>query len=52
MADTSRRRTGELLRVVVQLLWDKPEGMQAKEVLESIPQKISLTEYEQGRWAS
>ena len=49
---TSRRRTGELLRVVAQLLWDKPEGMQAKDVLESVPEKVALTEYEKGTWES
>lgn len=52
MADINRKRSGELLRVVVQLLWDKPEGMQAKAVLDSIPSKIALTEYEQGSFAS
>ena len=52
MADTGRRRNGELLRVVAQILWDKPDGMPAKEVLEAVPEKTALTEYEQGSWAS
>ncbi|MCJ7563852.1 MAG: restriction endonuclease [Candidatus Aminicenantes bacterium] len=52
MADITKRRNGELLRVVVSILWDKPDGMQAKEVLEAVPHKIALTAYEKGSWAS
>lgn len=52
MADISRRRNGELLRVVAMILWDKPEGMQAKEILETVPHKTTLTDYEKGSWAS
>ena len=52
MTDISRRRTGELLKAVFQVLWDKPEGMQAIEVLKSIPPITSLTEYEKGSYAS
>lgn len=52
MADTSRRRTGELLKVVCQILWDKPEGMQVKDIVGEVPKLITLTDYEQGSFAS
>ena len=37
MADITRRRTGEFLRLVFDLLWDKTEGVQAKDILDTIP---------------
>lgn len=52
MADISRKRTGELLRIVFDLLWEKPDGLPAKEILDSIPIKIQLTEYEKGFYSS
>jgi restriction system protein len=52
MADITRRRTGELLRIVFDLLWNEPEGLPAKEILDQIPQKIRLTDYESGYYAS
>ena len=52
MADVTRRRTGELLLVVYKVLWDKPDGLPAKEILDTIPKKIKLTEYESGCYAS
>jgi restriction system protein len=52
MADITRRRTGELLQVVFQLLWDKPDGLPAKDVLEKTPYQAPLTEYEAGCYAS
>ena len=52
MADITRRRTGEFLRIVFQLLWDKPDGVPAKEILEAIPKAIKLTDYENGFYPS
>jgi restriction system protein len=52
MADISRRRTGEFLRVVFDLLWEKPEGLPAKEVLDAIPGTLKLTDYENGFYPS
>lgn len=52
MPDITRRRTGELLRVAFQALWDKPEGMQAKNVLDYISDNIHLTDYERGTYPS
>jgi restriction system protein len=52
MADITRRRTGELLHHVFELLWDKPDGLPAKDILDAIPKSIKLTEYESGYYAS
>lgn len=52
MADITRRRTGEFLRSVFDLLMDKPDGLPAKEVLEHIAKTMPLTEYESGFYAS
>jgi restriction system protein len=52
MADINRRRTGELLRITFELLWDRPEGMQAKDILEAIAHKTTLSEYERGHYPS
>lgn len=52
MANITRQRTGEFLRKVFDLLWDKPEGLQAKEVLEHIGTTTELTGYESGTYAS
>lgn len=40
------KRAGELLKSVFKVLWDKPEGLPAKEVLSQIPQVMRLTEEE------
>lgn len=52
MADITRRRTGEFLRFVFELLWDKPDGLPAKDILDAIPNAIKLTDYESGYYAS
>lgn len=52
MADITRKRTGEFLRIVFNLLWDKPDGLPAKEILDAIPTTIKLTDYESGYYAS
>jgi len=52
MAEITRRRTGEFLRIVYELLSDKPEGLPAKEILDTIPKSTQLTEYESGYYAS
>jgi restriction system protein len=52
MADITRRRTGEFLRIVFKLLWDKPEGLPAKEILDAIPESTQLTPYETGYYSS
>jgi restriction system protein len=46
MSDITLQRVGELLRGVFEILWNKPEGLAAREVLKQIPETIQLTEYE------
>lgn len=46
MAEETLERIGELLRSVLELLWNKPEGMPAKELLAYLPQVANLTDYE------
>jgi restriction system protein len=48
MADVTLARVGELLRSVLELLWNKPEGMPAKEIIAFLPEITQLTEYERG----
>lgn len=48
MAEVTVNRVGELLRSVLELLWNKPEGMPAQEILSYLPQITQLTEYEKG----
>lgn len=48
MADVTLNRIGELLRSVLELLWGKPDGMPAREVLAFLPEITPLTEYERG----
>lgn len=52
MADVTLNRVGELLRSVLELLWNKPEGMPAKEIIAFLPEITQLTEYERGYSAS
>lgn len=52
MAEVTRRRTGEFLRVIFQMLQDKAEGLPAKTILDSIPGQMKLTEYEKGSYHS
>jgi restriction system protein len=47
-SDVTLARIGELLRSVLELLWNKPEGMPAKELMTSLPQVAELSEYEKG----
>ncbi len=46
MADITLNRIGELLRSVLELLWNKPDGMPARELLSILPEITSLTDYE------
>ena len=52
MAEITRQRTGQFLRVIFKLLMDKPDGLQAKDILTEIPKIIPLTEYERGYYSS
>src|SRR4030042_6017218 len=48
MGEVTLGRIGELLRSVLELLWNKPEGMPAKELMAVLPQVADLTEHEKG----
>jgi restriction system protein len=48
MAEVTLTRIGELLRSVLELLWNKPEGMPAKDLMAYLPQVAELTEEEKG----
>ena len=48
MAEVTLSRIGELLRSTLELLWNKPEGMPAKELMAYLPQVADLTEEEKG----
>lgn len=48
MVQITLHRVGELLRIVFELLWDKPDGLPAKDVFALIPELTQLTEYEYG----
>lgn len=48
MNEVSLQRVSELIRGVVELLWSRPGGLSAKEILAQIPEVIKLTAYESG----
>jgi restriction system protein len=48
MAEITRRRTGELLRKLFEILLKEPEGLQARLALERLAGAVALTEYEAG----
>lgn len=52
MADVTRRRTGELLRTLFEILIPLPEGLQARDALAALAAKVELTEYEKGDYAA
>jgi len=48
MPEITLSRIGTLLRGVLELLWNKPEGLAASEILAFLPELTPLTEYEKG----
>src|SRR5690349_25150714 len=48
MAETTRRRSGELLRKLFEILKQSPEGMSAGTALERLASSVQLTDYEVG----
>ncbi len=48
MADITLGRIGELLRSVLELLWNKPGGLPAREIIAFLPEITPLTAYEKG----
>jgi restriction system protein len=46
MAEVTRKRLGQLVRAVFEILLDKPEGMQIKEIIPALEAKVGLTDFE------
>ena len=52
MAEVTRRRTGEFIRKLFEILMPHQDGLPAREALATLRQKVQLTEYEQGSYES
>jgi restriction system protein len=52
MAEVTRRRTGEFLRKLFEILIPHPDGMQARDALAALDKTVQLTEYESGLYES
>lgn len=52
MAEVTRRRTGEHLRTLFQILMAYPEGMPARDALAELVSRVELTDYEAGSYES
>ncbi len=52
MADVTIRRTGELLKLLFEILMDNPNGMRAIDALTALKERVELTEYEKGEYSS
>jgi restriction system protein len=52
MADVTIRRTGEVLKLLFELLMANPDGIKAKEALSALKDRTELTEYEKGEYSS
>jgi restriction system protein len=48
MSKVTISRIGELLRSVFELLWNKPEGLTAREIIAFLPEITPITDYEKG----
>jgi restriction system protein len=52
MAEVTRRRTGELLKKLFEILMAQPDGLPAREALDKLRGSATLSEYENGRYKS
>jgi len=52
VAEITRRRTGEFLRKLFDILLQSPDGLPAGEALKQLSAKVTLTDYEQGIYES
>lgn len=50
MAEITSKRRGELVRKVIEILKEHPEGLQAKEVLKLVEDSLALTPFEQSTY--
>lgn len=52
MPEVTRRRTGEFVRKLFELLIPHPDGLPAREAISALIGKVELTEYEKGSYES
>lgn len=52
MPEVTRRRTGEFVRKLFEILIPLPDGMKAQEALTVLESKLELTDYERGNYPS
>lgn len=52
MAEITRKRTGEVLRALFEILMQQPSGLQASLALEQLAKRVRLTPYESGDYES
>lgn len=52
MAEITRKRTGELLRKLFEILIKAPDGLQARDALTALSKQVTLTPYEAGNFES
>src|SRR5438874_1798310 len=52
MAEVTRRRSGEFIRKLFEILIPHPDGLPAREALATLRQNMHLTEYESGSYDS
>jgi len=52
MPEVTRRRTGEMLRELFEVLLPAPDGTQARDALTQLERRLTLSEYEKGEYAS
>ena len=52
MAGADRRRQGEIVRTAFSILLDKPEGMQVRDLIKGVEDRLDLTEFEQADYPS
>ncbi len=50
--EVTRRRVGELIRGLFEILIQHPEGMQARDAIDQLARRVTLTEHEQGSYDS
>lgn len=48
MAEITSRRSGDLLRVLFEILKEHPDGIQARDALAELDRRVQLTEFESG----
>src|SRR5688500_15362464 len=52
MAEVTRRRTGELLRKLFEILLQHSDGMAARDALAALESQVQLSDYESGNFES